>query len=361
MADEDSKIRIRKEFLNGAESDVLFFFTGADADAFLDRVVPVTEIREKFPDYARNVDESYVPFAIDGNWYAVPVNGYWENMFVNKSVLNAAGVDVPGTDYYWENFLEDCAKIKNAGYTPIAASFDDVPHYWWEFAVFNNGGPTSHKETPLSSEDETAKSWVAGMNDIKLLYAMDFFPENVLTDKYDTVKELFYSGEAAFMLDGSWLVNTIKSKCYVDGELDEELLSNFTVVNFPAKDEERKSTDMIMGISSGWYISRKAWNDPEKRAACVDFVKFMTSDEMVSHFAGTSPTALKNSVSTDENGLDSLDRDILGLFGSMTSRTSAVQDTLPNDARNNMFKSMTQMLSGKISPEAVVSNFLEKS
>jgi raffinose/stachyose/melibiose transport system substrate-binding protein len=38
---------------------------------------------------------------------------------------------VPGADTTWEEFLDDCEKIKNAGYTPIAAALGNIPHYWW--------------------------------------------------------------------------------------------------------------------------------------------------------------------------------------------------------------------------------------
>ena len=79
------------------------------------------------------------PPAADGKSYAVPSSGFWENMFVNTKVLEDCGVAVPGPDYTWDQFLKDCQAIKDKGYTPIACSLFEVPHYWFEFCVMNNG------------------------------------------------------------------------------------------------------------------------------------------------------------------------------------------------------------------------------
>ncbi len=104
-SDESFKARIDNDFQTGSEPDVLFFFTGADASGFIseDKVVSIEEIREEYPDYASNMDDAKLPGnLVDDKHYAVPVNGYWEGMFYNKEVLDAAGVEVPTADYNWD-------------------------------------------------------------------------------------------------------------------------------------------------------------------------------------------------------------------------------------------------------------------
>ncbi len=358
-SDETVKAKIRTDFTTGSEPDVLFYFTGADADDFLDKVVSIEEIRQEYPEYASNMKDDFAPLANDGKWYAVPVNGYWENMFVNKKVLEAAGVEVPGVDYTWDQFLADCQKIKDVGLTPVACSFVDVPHYWWEFSIFNNDTPTTHLDIPASIDDAAGKAWVAGMQDIKDVYDKGYFPEAVLSDKDEALQELFYTDKAAFMIDGSWRANTIKERAIdADGNPDATRLADFTVVNVPAKNE-RKATDMITGISSGWYITKKAWDDPAKRAAAVDFVQSLTTDELVSKFAGASATALKNGLQLDESTLDSLDKNVVALLDKMTAAVPAVQDMVAGDARNTMFQAVPQMVSGAITPEQLVQDFLD--
>lgn len=359
-AEETVKAKIRTDFSTGSEPDALFYFTGSDADDFLDKVMTIEEVRKEYPDFASNMNDDLVPTASNGNKYAVPVNGYWENMFVNKKVLSEAGVEVPGADYSWDQFLADCQKIKDAGFTPIAASFVDVPHYWWEFSIFNNDTPATHLDVPTSTTDAAGKAWVQGMQDIKDVYDMGFFPEAVLSEKDEGLQELFYTDRAAFMIDGSWRAGTVKDRCTdADGNIDNERLSDFTVVNVPAKDGGRKSTDMITGMSSGWYVTKKAWDDPAKRDAVVSFISYMTTDEMVSKFSGTSATALKNGVTLDESTLDALDKEIISMLSSMTGSVPAVQDIVAGDARNAMFQAVPQLANGSVSAEELVQSFLD--
>ncbi|MGN1023030.1 MAG: ABC transporter substrate-binding protein, partial [Lachnospiraceae bacterium] len=83
-ADEVYKNRILTDFRTGQEPDVLFFFTGTDADEFIraGRVMPISRIQEDYPEYAANYEMSRVPASpADGVQYALPVNGYWEALF----------------------------------------------------------------------------------------------------------------------------------------------------------------------------------------------------------------------------------------------------------------------------------------
>ena len=161
-SNEEWKAKVLTDFETGSEPDVLFYFTNADAEPFITagKVVSIDEIRAEYPDYATNMKGSMMATAADGKQYSVPSSGYWENMFVNKKVLEDCGVAVPGPDYTWDQFLADCQTIKDAGYTPIACSLVEVPHYWFEFMVMNNGTVANHLDLPQSADDEVAAKWL---------------------------------------------------------------------------------------------------------------------------------------------------------------------------------------------------------
>ena len=146
ISNEEWKARVLTDFETGSEPDVLFFFANADAEPFIkaDKVVSVEEIRREYPDYAGNMDGGKLPAASDGRHYAVPILGYWEYLYVNKTVLAECGVAEPGPDYSWDQFLADCQTIREHGLTPVACSLAEVSHYWFEFAVLNNGDPARH-------------------------------------------------------------------------------------------------------------------------------------------------------------------------------------------------------------------------
>ena len=362
-SDETFKTRVITDFETGSEPDVLFFFNGADANSFIeaDKVVSIDEIRAEYPDYASNMNDDLITDSlVDGKKYAVPVNGFWEAMFVNKEVLDAAGVEVPGANYTMDMFKEDCQKIKDAGYTPIAAALGNIPHYWWEYAIFNHDTPENHVQVPAGIED--AASWVDGMLDIKELYELGYFPDNTLSATDDETFAMFVDSKAAFLIDGSWKVGGIVSACQSDPEdastLDADKLANFTVTYVPGNGD-RKATDLIGGLSMGYYITRKAWEDPDKRAAAVDFVSYMTSDELVPVFAQHTASALKNAPAVDESQFNALQIEAMDMMSGVTSLTGAVQDIFMGDCRVTTFDGMPEIVTGKLDAAEAVEEGLK--
>ena len=329
---ETFKARIISDFEMGSEPDVLFYFNGVDSNPFVEagKVVSIDEIR--------------------GKNYSVPVNGYWEGLFVNKGVCEAAGVDIPTADTTWDEFMDICQKVKDAGYTPIATSFAEIPHYWFEFCIYNYLEPATHNILPESVDDEHGKAWVSGIEDMKMLYEKGFLPDNTLSATDGETFQMFIDGKAAFLIDGSWKVGGI------EGATDD--IDNFTVTYVPGKNN-RKSTDIIGGLSSGWYITKKAWDDPEKQKACVDFISYMTSDEMVSKFASVSATALKNGTQVDKSQLSSLAVAGLDMVTGATGMAGAVQDQVTQEARVPVFNGMPDIVTGKADIAAAVAELLE--
>ena len=347
-SNEEWKARVLTDFETGSEPDVLFFFTNADAEPFVSagKVVSIDEIRAEYPDYATNMKDSMLAVASDGKNYAVPSYGYWENMFVNKSVLDACGIEVPGPDYTWDQFLADCQTILDNGYTPIACSLVEVPHYWFEFVVMNNGSLANHLDVPASMDDAAAAKWVAGLNDIKDLYERGFFPKNTLTATDAETVAMFGEGEAAFLIDGSWKVG------YFTGN-HEDTLEDYAISYVPGKGD-RSASEAIGGISMGYFITRKAWEDPAKREAAVEFVSYLTSDEVLSNFVTTEVTALVNGAKPE--GLNLLQQSAADANAAITGIVGAVQDTISSEAKGDLFGNIQNVVTGKMTAEEAVAS-----
>ena len=347
-SNEEWKARVLTDFETGSEPDVLFFFTNADAEPFVTagKVVPIDEIRAEYPDYATNMKDSMLAVASDGKNYAVPSYGYWENMFVNKSVLDACGIAVPGPDYTWDQFLADCQTILDNGYTPIACSLVEVPHYWFEFVVMNNGTLENHLDVPASMDDAAAAKWVAGLNDLKDLYERGFFPKNTLTATDAETVAMFGEGEAAFLIDGSWKVG------YFTGN-HEDTLEDYAISYVPGKGD-RSASEAIGGISMGYFITHKAWEDPAKREAAVEFVSYLTSDEVLSNFVTTEVTALVNGAKPE--GLNLLQQSAADANAAITGIAGAVQDTITSEAKGDLFGNIQNVVTGKMTAEEAVAS-----
>lgn len=353
-SNEEWKAKVLTDFETGSEPDVLFFFTNADAEPFItaNKVVSIDKIRAEYPDYAANMKESMMATAADGKHYSVPSSGFWENMFVNKAVLEACGVAMPGPDYTWDQFLTDCQTILDNGYTPIACSLFEVPHYWFEFAVMNNGTLANQLEVPTLNEDGTlhddavAQKWVAALSDLKELYDLGYFPKNTLTASDAETVAMFGDGEAAFLIDGSWKVG------YFNENHGDEL-ENYSVSFVPGKGE-RKATEAIGGISMGYFITRKAWDDPAKREAAVKFVETLTSDETLSTFVTTEVTALVNGAKPA--GLNALQQTAADVNAEITGVVGAVQDTISSEAKADLFGNIQKVVTGQMTAEEAVAS-----
>ena len=338
-SNEEWKAKVLTDFETGSEPDVLFFFTNADAEPFISagKVVSIDEIRAEYPDFATNMKSSMMAVAADGKQYSVPSSGYWENMFVNKAVLADCGVEVPGPDYTWDQFLADCETIKENGYTPIACSLVEVPHYWFEFLVMNNGTVENHLDIPAAADDAVGQKWTAALEDFKALYEAGYFPANTLTASDAETVEMFNQGEAAFLIDGSWKVGY-----FTENAAD---LNDFAISYVPAKGE-RKASEAIGGISMGYFITRKAWDDPAKREAAVEFVSQLTSDEVLSTFVTTEVTALINGAKP--SGLNPLQQSAADANANITAIAGAVQDTITGEAKADLFGNIQNVVTGKL-------------
>ena len=185
---------------------------------------------------------------------------------------------------------------------------------------------------------------------MKELYEKGFLSENTNTATADEVFQSFLEGKSAFYVDGSWKMGGVK-----EGTDD---VDNFTVTYVPGNGD-RKSTDIVAGLSSGWYISRKCWDDEEKRDAAVSLVETFISDESVSKFAGTATTALKNGVTVDESSLTNLEKDALVMLKGATAVTGAAQDLLTQDERSPIFDNMPQIVEGQTEISDAVQEVLD--
>lgn len=344
VSNEEWKSRITADFSVGNEPDVLQFFVDATANDVIstDKLVSYDEIVKEYPEYAGDT----LPDALekvkntDGVKRAVPTTGYWEGLFCNKDVFDNNGVEIP-TD--WESFKTAIETFKSKDIIPVACSLNEVPHYWVEFSMLYTAGAEEYTSMP----DTAPESWVKGIEVIKTLKEMGAFPEDTDTIDNSSAEELFNSKKAAMQLDGNWRMNGIADK------------DNVVVVSFPGVPEQAKDIEgyMVSGLSSGFYITKKAWDDPDKRDAAVKFVMAQTcKDSLMKYWNGAGiPTC---EITKDEMPSDKLAQS--GLAYAQAAKGLA----LPTDARFNTYKALTSQISsmaaGMSSAEDIINDMITR-
>lgn len=271
-ADEAWKTSVRTSFETGDEPDVLFFFTTADADSILESCVTLDEIKAEYPDYCNWISETAYKSATctDGTQYAVPIRGFWESLFVNENLFTDAGADLP-TD--WDKFTASFAKLNAKGVTPIAVGAADEPHYAWECLILAHSTAENFSSNPGTDISKVPASWIDGLNAFKSLNDMKAFAKDVASTGEAAAKELFFTKKAGMIWEGSWAAGGITSP------------DDTTVVLTPTAPTANKTTsDIVGGFSSGFYITRKAWEDDAKRDAAVKFVEAATSKAAITAY-----------------------------------------------------------------------------
>lgn len=269
-SDEEWKAKVATDFASGNEPDVIQFFTDATANSIIatDKLMSLEDIRKEYPDYAKDTLDAALDAVTntDGIKRAVPTTGYWEGLFCNKDLFDKYNIEIPSD---WDSLVKAIETFKENGIIPIACSLNNVPHYWVEFLMLYASGEDSYTSVP----ERVPEDWVKGLEIFKTLRDMGAFPEDTDTVDDAYVGQLFNDKKAAMQLDGNWRIG---------GITDQE---NVVVASFPGVENQKATKGAIVGgISSGFYITKKAWEDPAKREAAVKFVEAHTSKDGVTKY-----------------------------------------------------------------------------
>lgn len=342
---EEWNSKVLEEFRTGAEPDVLYFYTGKDADTLIeqDKVVSLEEIRQAYPSYGNNMKEELLPLStVDGRAYVVPVSGFWEGLYVNLEVFEALEEFLPPEGYTWDLFLDHCALLQEEGMVPIAVSMDESLSYLVEWAVQNQRENGETVAVPQSKEDVWFSRWCNALEDVKTLYDLGYFPPEPVSLEEGGLYDFFMEGNVGVLFGGSGLMTVLDT--YPD--------SDKVMVTYAPSKNGRENTEVVGGISMGYYITRRAWEDPERRDAAVSFVTAMTTDSVVNQFSGTNLTALEKASST--TGLTPLQRSGVTMKSGVTTVLDSSLEQLTTEARSSLYQGLLSYLVGESSKEDVI-------
>ncbi|WP_051541152.1 ABC transporter substrate-binding protein [Caldalkalibacillus mannanilyticus] len=273
--------KVSTDFSSGNEPEIVFYFNGANATSFVEagKVIPMEELLDADQEWKEGFHEAALEQMKekDGKLYAIPVNGFYEGLIVNKAMFDEYGIALP-TD--WATYEKAISAFKEKGIIPIGQS---LPESWYliEHYLMAAGGPAGH-QNPFDD------SWKKGLEVIQKHAEMGAFPIDANTIDDATAQHLFDTEQAAMMINGSWAV----------GGLSEEMQEKVVVLPIPAMEGSTGTgQDVIGGFSAGFYITTKAYESPKKEAA-IQLLKFLTSKENIQKYATANggPPAAKVTV-----------------------------------------------------------------
>lgn len=203
---------------------------------------------------------------MDGKVTIVPTTVQYKGQcYYNKAVFEELGLEEPTT---WDEFLNVCQTIKDAGKTPLMCG--GTGDTWATGAMFwmAEGDTMLQSKYPdfLQGLIEGKYKWNNEISQEVLTAYQDmvnkgYYYEGGLSLTYSQCADAFLKGEAAMLIDGSWMNAT----------LDNAGNEDFGVFTMPTMDG---TTQIAIGNTTGWGV----YKDSENQEAAWEFIKYMLGE-----------------------------------------------------------------------------------
>lgn len=165
-------------------------------------------------DFEASISDSMASFAksftSDGeSWYYIPAQPFVGTLYCNQDILDEAGVtEMPKT---WDEFLDCCQKIKDAGYDPLTIDDAYMEAMYGHYLAMMKGVDWV---TELMT-DKTGEKWddpavLQMAEDFAELREKGYFAESVGSNVFPAAQNSELAlGTAAMYYNGSWLPNEV--------------------------------------------------------------------------------------------------------------------------------------------------------
>jgi raffinose/stachyose/melibiose transport system substrate-binding protein len=277
----------------------------------------------------------------DGKVYGIPGEMETIGIFYNADIFEEQGIEPPET---LDDLRATADTLKTAGITPMAVGDQEG----WEgghllsMALSSMVG-SDGMEAFLSGE----KPW----DSPEVVQALQFWkdandsgllPESPTSVDYDTSTSYYFSGDAAMIPTGSWLV----------GEIDDSTDFETRYMPFPGPNGEGIFTG---GLGSGPFVSA-ATDAPE---AALELIDFLASEEHGEWTVENLHTIPPQPIDTSGLEVSPLFAQVLENIGGLAEGGDFGYniDVLSTDAFNEaMFDGVQAVLTGQATPEEVAAD-----
>lgn len=230
-----------------------------------DLVVDLTPYVEADPEWKALYSETALNTnSRDGKIYASSVEGSVVGYFYNKDLFAQAGIDAPATT--WDEFWEQCDKLKAAGITPLALDTADsawVTQLWWGAMVATSGEEGMEFMQTMNPTDYNFPAMVEAVETVQKML-QEYTTLDAIGGKYEHAANNFLSGQAAMIANGPWMIgdfsDTSKTTEGFADKVGSAIFPGSFVYDAPIQ---------------GYFVTKQ--DDPALEEAAVEMVKFFTS------------------------------------------------------------------------------------
>ncbi len=275
---------------------------------------------------------------VDGKVYGLPGEAETIGLFYNKDLFAELGLEEPQT---LDDLRTASEAVRKAGKTPMAVGDKEG----WEgghllsMALSSTVGSDGMEALVSGEQPWTSPEVVGALQLWRDFNERGYLPESPTSVDYDTSTALFYSGDAAMIPTGSWLV----------AEIDDNTDFEVGYIPFPGPDGPGIFAG---GLGSGPYVSANT----DEEEASLEFLDFLASPE---HAQWT----VENLATIPPREVDTESLEVSPLFAQVLEDTAELStsgdfgyniDVLVSDAFNEaMYDGMQAVFTGQSTPEQV--------
>ncbi len=273
------KERIRTVVGSGDAPTLIMSWTGGalleyvEQDRVLDLTDHVGDLEERIHESVWNAG------VVDGSVYAVPLNELKPvALYYNQAVLDEAGVDVPTT---WSEVEEVVEAFEEIDARPFALAGASVwPALMWvQYLTDRHGGEEVFQRVMEGEEGAWDQESIRfALEELKQLADSGAFGEdfNAVNANQNEDTRLFADGEAAMMLQGSWVYPNFARDFPEFAESGDLGFTEFPAVEGGAGDP----SNIVGNPANFWSVSADA-SEAEQEAALSFLSEELYNDEYI--------------------------------------------------------------------------------
>ncbi len=277
----------------------------------------------------------------DGVIYASSSEGSPVGYFYNKELFEKAGIAEPAKT--WEEFFEQCEKLKAAGITPMAMDTADsawVTTLWMGAMIATSGDEGLKFMQTMNPTDYNIPPVIdAAANIQKIL--QEYTTKDAIGGKYEHAANNFLSGQAAMIANGPWMIGDFADTT----KTTEDFAAKVGAAIYPG--------NFVFEAPIQGYIVTKQ-KDPKVQEAAIEMVKFFTSEhaqQVALEQQGMVPASPSVEITDAAKQKYPLLVDLLDQVNLTEIRTDNMQATMFPNLLDVVSQQLPLLASGEITPE----------
>lgn len=306
-----------------------------------DVVVDLTPYVEADPEWkALYSDVALTTNSRDGKIYASSSEGSLVGYFYNKELFEKAGIAEPAKT--WDEFWEQCDKLKAAGITPLALDTADsawVTSLWAGAMIATSGDEGYEFMKQMNPIDYNNQPTIDAFTNVQKML-QEYTTLDAIGGKYEHAANNFLSGQAAMIANGPWMIGDFSDETKTTADFADKV----GVAIFPGN-------FVYDAPIQGYFVTKQ--DDPALEGAAVEMVKFFTSahaQQVALEVQGMVPASSSVEITETAKQNYPLLVEFLDLAEGATVRTDNLQATMYPNLLDVVSQDLPLLASGEMTP-----------